>query len=60
MEAHQTSEAEDPGFESGISYNDPDALVDHCDKVENLRVEREKKILNYLIIKSSRLISCLI
>ena len=30
-----------PGFESGISHNDPDALQDHCDKVENLRVERE-------------------
>ena len=22
------------GFESGISHNDPDALQDHCDKVE--------------------------
>ena len=30
-----------PGIESGISHNDPDALHDHCDKVENLRVERE-------------------
>ena len=30
-----------PGFKSGISHNDPDALKDHCDKVENLRVERE-------------------
>ena len=35
------------GFESGISHNDPDVLPDpaahkdHCDKVENLRVERE-------------------
>ena len=30
-----------PDFESGISHNDPDALQDHCDKVENLRVKRE-------------------
>ena len=30
-----------PGIESGISHNDPDALQDHCDKVENLREERE-------------------
>ena len=30
-----------PGFESGISHNDPDGLQDHCDTVENLRVERE-------------------
>ena len=30
-----------PGFESGISHNDPDALQDLCDKVENLREERE-------------------
>ena len=30
-----------PGFISGFSHNDPDALQDHCDKVENLRVERE-------------------
>ena len=30
-----------PGFESGISHNDPDALQDHCDQVENLRVENE-------------------
>ena len=30
-----------PGFESGSSHNDPDALQDHCDKVENLRVERK-------------------
>ena len=25
-----------PGFESGISHNDPDELQDHCDKVEKL------------------------
>ena len=30
-----------PGFESGFSHNDPDALQDHCDKVENLNEERE-------------------
>ena len=30
-----------PGFESGISHNYPNALQDHCDNVENLRVERE-------------------
>ena len=30
-----------PGFESGISHNNPDALQDHCDKVKNLRVEGE-------------------
>ena len=29
------------GFESGVSHTDPAALQDHCDKVENLRVERE-------------------
>ena len=30
-----------PGFESGFSHNDPDALQDqdHCDNVENLRVD---------------------
>ena len=28
--AHQTSEAEGPGLESGITHNDPDALQDHC------------------------------
>ena len=28
--AHQTSGAEGPGFESGISHNDPKALQDHC------------------------------
>ena len=26
-----------PGFESDISHNEPDALQEHCDKVENLR-----------------------
>ena len=30
-----------PGFESGFSHNDPDALQDHCVKEENLRKERE-------------------
>ena len=30
-----------PGFKSGISHNDPDALQDHCDNVYNLRVEGE-------------------
>ena len=30
-----------PGFESGISHNDPDALQGLCDNVENLRVERK-------------------
>ena len=29
------------GFESGVSHTDPAALQDHCDKVENLREERE-------------------
>ena len=29
------------GFKSGISPNDPDALQDHCAKLEILRVERE-------------------
>ena len=32
-----------PGFESGISHTDPDALQDHCVIMQkNLRVEREK------------------
>ena len=32
-----------PGFASGISHNDPDALQDHCETVENLRVDKVKK-----------------
>ena len=30
LAALQTSGAEGPGFESGISHNDPGALRDHC------------------------------
>ena len=29
------------GFESGIPHDDPDALQDHCEEVEDLRVEGE-------------------
>ena len=50
MVAHQTSVAEVSGSNlasttmiliRGIYHNDPDSLQDHCDNVENHRVERE-------------------
>ena len=35
--------ARSPGFESGISLNDPEALQDHCVILYKLRVEEAKE-----------------
>ena len=29
-----------PGFESGIYHNDPDALQDHCEKMQKISGKR--------------------